>query len=89
MDEGEKKEGKSSGERQAAKKPAYQPTLVYRSEGRGVDGTAAAGTRESKAHTEQGKAKAVAVQGSRMLTGRGCYRGVSAEMCLRSEQPPG
>lgn len=33
MDEGEKKEGKSSSERQAAKKPAYKPTLAYRSVG--------------------------------------------------------
>lgn len=30
-----KKEGKSSSERQAAKKPAYQPTLAYRSVGWG------------------------------------------------------
>lgn len=60
MDEGEKKkkEGKSSSERQAAKKPAYQPTLVYGSVGGAAEGAAAAGTRGSEAHTEQGKAKA-------------------------------
>ena len=60
MDEGEKKkEGKSSSERQAAKKPAYQPTLVYGSMGGAAEGAAAAGTRGSEAHTEQGKAKAL------------------------------
>lgn len=53
-----KKEGKSSCERQAAKKPAYKPTLVYRSVGGQRNGTAAAGPCESAAHTEQGKAKA-------------------------------
>jgi hypothetical protein len=53
-----KKEGKSNSERQAAKKPAYQPTLSTGLWGGGAAGTAAAGARELEAHTEQRKAKA-------------------------------
>ena len=92
MDEGEKKkkkEGNSSSERQAAKKPAHQPTLVYGSVGGAAEGQQPQGPEGPKHIQSRAKRRLAASQGSRMLTGRGCCRGNSAEMHLRSEQPPG
>lgn len=87
MDEGEKKkkEGKSSSERQAAKKPAYKPTLVYRSVGGQQMGQQQQGLGSLQHTQSKGKQRLTAVQGSRMLTGWGEYRGISTKMCLGSE----
>lgn len=88
MDEGEK-EGKSSSERQAAKKPAYKPTLVYRSVGGERMGQQQQGLKSLKHIQSKGS------KGSRPCRDPGCSQGGAdiEALALRcaegSEQPPG